>query len=80
MTEYDLEWWRMAFDLVAHVVISLVGLAALTLAWRAPDEGSLPLVFSKEDKARDDGIRNMRHVLLAGLGVVLIGVGVWGLS
>ncbi len=76
----DAQWWGEVFDLVGHLTVALIGLAIMGMAWRAPENGSMPLVLTKKDRERDDGIRNVRQVLLLFFGGALIVIGVWGLT
>lgn len=76
----DAQWWQEVFQLVGHLAISFIGLAVLAMAWKAPEHGSMPLVLTEMDKKRDDGTRNIRQVLLSVFGVVLIIIGVDGLT
>ena len=79
MSVFDVQWWMVLFNFLGNLIVVLVGLTVLSMAWRAPEDGSMPLVLKESDKTRDDGIRNLRQVLLSLFGVALIVAGAVGL-
>ncbi|HWW58151.1 MAG TPA: hypothetical protein VN047_14765 [Sphingopyxis sp.] len=68
--------WSGTLSLIADLAVLLGGIRVLAMGWEAPKRESLPLVVTKDDLQRYNGVLNVRQVFLFFFGMVLIIVAV----
>jgi hypothetical protein len=68
--------WSGIVSLIADLAVLLAGIRVLAMCWEAPKRESLPLVVTKDDLQRYNGVLNVRQVFLLFFGTFLIIVAV----
>jgi len=68
--------WSGILTLIADLAVLLAGIRVLAMGSEAPKRESLPLVVTKDDLQRHNGVLNIRQVFLFFFGTILIIVAV----